>query len=119
LRYSGHYPHLRFLWRAPCFIKIVFTLTWDIPVLNTFHYGDKYRIDSIELRNLDVKSLRKVSERVTKYYKEAYNFQPRENPFNFIPEKKREQTRSLIKSMIEALDLIRFHPVKSAKTLLR
>jgi len=112
LQYCGHshLPHLPFIWKIPCYVKIIFTFTSipDIEPLNN--------LSRFELEHLDNESLMKISETIITLYQRAYNFKPDRNPFDLIP---RDKTRLFIKGMIEALDLMCFHSDRPVEELLR
>ena len=112
LQYCG-YSHLPFIWKIPCYVKIIFTFTpipWilDRDPLNT--------LSNFELEHLDNASLKKISETIVKLYQKAYNFHPNEDIFDLVP---KDKTRLFIKGMIETLDLMRFHSDKSVEELLK
>ena len=109
LQYCGH-SHLPFIWKIPCYVKIIFTFTSipDIEPLNN--------LSRFELEHLDNESLMKISETIITLYQRAYNFKPDRNPFDLVP---RDKTRLFIKGMIEALDLMCFHSDKPVEKLLR
>ena len=64
--------------------------------------------------------MKNIAKKVKLYYEESYEIQinriTSNELFNKIP---RDKTRLFIKGLVEALDLIRFHPDKHVEELLR
>lgn len=112
LQYCG-YSHLPFIWRIPCYVKIIFTFT-PIPWIS--YREPLNNLSRVELEHLDNESLMKISETIITLYQRAYNFKPDRNPLDLVS---RDKTRLFIKGMIETLDLMRFHSDKSVEELLK
>ena len=114
LQYCGRLQ-LPFIWKIPCNVKIIFAFapTWVLskePLNN---------IIDLRLDNLDRKVLPKISRSINNLYKTAYNFEYN-NDLSYIQSRiPMDKTRKFIKGVIEALDLMRFHPNKPVEELLK
>jgi len=116
LQYCG-YSHLPFIWKIPCYVKIILTFTsTSIPWI--LYREPLNNLNKFELECLDNESLMKISNAILNLYQKAYNFKPNRDQvakaFNLIP---KDKTRLFIKGMIETLDLMRFHSDKSVEEL--
>ena len=112
LQYCG-YSRDPFTWKIPCYVKIIFTFT---PILWILDRKPLNNLNKLELEHLDNESLMKISKTIINLYQKAYNFQPNKDYFDLVP---KDKTRLFIKGMIEALDLMRFHSDKSVEALLK
>jgi len=112
LQYCG-YLQLPFIWKIPCYVKIIFAFT---PVYWILESEPLKKVEKFELEHLNTEYLVKISEKITTIYKQAYNFQRNTNIFGAISG---DSTRRFIKELVEALDLMRFHPDKQIKELLK
>jgi len=113
LQYCG-YSQLPFIWRSPCYVKLIFTFT---PVPWILNRNPLNNVDKLELEHLSINSLQEMSRRISELYEQAYGFRSTvKSILEFLP---RDKTRLFIKGMVEALDLMRFHPDKSVEELLR
>lgn len=116
LQYCGH-STIRFLWKKPCYVKIIFAFVPPEILGNNELLELLREITQIEIENIDEKSLKKIFDKISSLYSQAYNV-PEINTdvFKKIPN---DKTRRFIKGLIEALDLIRFHPDRKIEELLR
>ncbi len=125
LRYCG-FPKdnpIRFAWRLPSYLKVIFAFTppWEDyeSKLDIKKFNIKMEGRVLDIEPLSENALKKIFEKITSMYEDAYNRLDR-NKINelleFIP---RGKTRLFIKGVIEALDLKRFHPEKDWRELLR
>ncbi len=114
LQYCG-YKQLSFIWKIPCNVKIVFAFapSW---VLNKEPLNS---LENFELENLDERSLIEISSNIIKLYQRAYDFQANVNSNYFNDLIPKDKTRMFIKSIIDLLDLMRFHSDKSIEELLK
>jgi len=110
LQYYGR-SRLPFIWKVPCHVKIIFTLT---PTPKIVDRDPLNSLSRFEIEHLDNKSLMEISKAIFTFYKKAYNFCPDRDCLDLIPESK---TRLFIKGTVELLDLMRFHPDKALREL--
>ena len=113
LHYCGHLRYLGFVWEIPCHVKIIFNLT------EIFEREPLNNIPRIELYHIHKNSLMDISKAIFELYQGAYGLQLNNVQLSHIFDLiSKDNTRLFIKGMVEALDLIRFHPSKPLKTLL-
>jgi hypothetical protein len=111
LQYCGRY-RIRYLWKEPCCVKIIFAFTPDFQILEKEPLNT---IEKIELGHLNHENLVNISEIITALYNQAYSIQMNTNNLKNIPA---DKTRIFIKGVVESLDLVRFHPDKPIEELL-
>jgi hypothetical protein len=111
LQYCGR-SQLPFTWKTPCHLKTLFAFT---PSGEVFRREPLNNIEKYKIKHIETKYLTNVSERIIALYDTAYNSQTNADIFEYIP---KDNTRKFIKGLIEALDLIRFHPDRSIDELL-
>ena len=115
LQYCG-YSRLPFIWNIPSYVKIIFTFT-SIPwILYKLSFNNLKPFEITPIKN---ETLMKISEQIVNLYQIAYKFHLNKDQvvktFGLI---RKDKTRSFIKDMVEALDLMRFYPDKSIEELL-
>ena len=114
LQYSNIYP-CNYIWRTPCNLKLLLAFT---PNETLFSFNPLNELDIFQLENLNKKTLQKIASEVATIYKRAYQFSTSKTiPLHLIEHI--NSTRLYIKSIVEILDLIRFHPSKELDVLLR
>lgn len=119
LIYSGHFP-IPYLYRIPSYLKVVFAIT---PAVLTAEFR-KWRstVPLLELDSLEIDDLRRLFDTFVKHYQWVYRihidpadrrryFRILLNGYGYI------STRIFIKSMVELLDFIRFHPGSGVETI--
>lgn len=114
LQYGGHFPYLRYLWRAPTNIKLIFAFA---PSYNILYKEPLNTLRKIEIKNLDEKHLEEISESIIRFYEYAYNFKLKQK--NVLKRVPKDKTRMFIKGLVEALDLLRFYPNEKIEELLK
>ncbi len=104
----------RYLWKNPCWVKLLFAFT---PNDELFKTQPLKKIEVTELNHLGFDTLQEIASEIAYIYKQAYNFKTdKKVPLNFL---KKKSTRFFIKSIVEILDLIRFHPQKQVIELVK
>jgi len=79
------------------------------------------RLSRLELNQLDPRTLQEIATEITTFYYQAYNYQTDKERSQLPSEllKNYDATRLFIKSLVEILDLTRFHPKKPLSELLQ
>lgn len=114
LQYGGHFPYLRYLWRAPTNIKLIFAFA---PSYNILDKEPLNALRRIEIKNLGEKYLDEISKSVVRFYEYAYDFKIEQK--NILKRVPKDKTRMFIKGIVEALDLIRFYPNEKLEDFLK
>jgi len=124
LQYCG-YLQLPFVWRIPCHVKTIFAFTpiHEILEREPLNNVEKFEIES--LTNIDIR--KKIFVNIEILYSKAYNFKINKDLseqlfhkiLDFLNKSHKNHTRYFIKAVVEAFDLMRFHPDKPAEELLR
>ncbi len=112
LRYGGRKKHLLpFTWGETSHVKMLFSFVPEIvEVVNTTIIHDDeiwQQIRKIELSPLDERDFMELSENIRAMYARAYHYSA---PESIEPVLKRDKTRRFVKSVVEALDVMRFNP---------
>lgn len=117
LQYHNRLPY-QYIWKIPCYVRIVLGFTPYEALLNRRPLNQLKRL---ELNQLDHNALQQIATEIATFYYQAYNFIADETRLNLPSEllKTYDSTRLYIKSLIEILDLIRFHPNKPLFELLQ
>lgn len=107
LRYCGHSKgDLRFIWRIPCFVKLIFAFTPDETCLSEDYLRG---ISTIELQPLKEKDLQQLAQKLVKDYEIAYQSNCTKISVEEILKhcNRKEKIRLFVKELIEILDLVR------------
>jgi len=113
LQYCGHLPNLRYIWKFPTNLKLIFAFS---PSYNILEKEPISTLRKIEIRHIEEKYLREMIKSIIHIYEVAYEFKVRNR--SFIEKLPTNKTRIFIKSLIEALDLMRYYPNESLEKLL-
>ena len=117
LHYCGRGRLLPFLWKYPCHINILFAF---VPHEILYYKEPLTSVKKLEIENIEEDSFKKIFERISSSYRQAYNSHDLNGDiFENIPKDNTHNTRKLIKACVEACDLIRFHPNNEIEELLR
>lgn len=114
LQYCGHFPYLRYLWRVPSNLKFIFAFA---PSYNILEKEPLSTLRKIEIRHISEKYFGEILRSIVSFYENAYNFKVKQK--NVLERVPRDKTRTLIKGLVEALDLMRFYPDEELKELLK
>lgn len=101
LQYYGFRTDIRFAWRIPSNLKLVFAFTPG----NLVNEPPFDSVERIELEHLRAHHFNELLEKIKAIYKEAYDFEVTNEDlrkFEFPP-----HTRSFIKACVEAMDILR------------
>jgi len=117
LQYNNRLPY-QYIWKTPCSVRIVLGFTPYEALLNRRPLNQLKRL---ELNQLDHNALQQIATKIATFYYQAYNFIADETRLKLPSKllKTYDSTRLYIKSLIEILDLIRFHPNKPLFELLQ
>jgi hypothetical protein len=102
------------LWRVPSNLKFVFAFA---PSYNILEKEPLSTLRKIEIRPISEKYFGEILRSVVSFYENAYNFKVKQK--NVLERVPRDKTRTLIKGLVEALDLMRFYPDEELKELLK
>jgi len=117
LHYCGRGKLLPFLWKRPCYINILFAF---VPHEILYEKKPINTVRQLEIENIGEDALKKIFETISYSYKLAYDsYDLNGDVFDKIPKDNTYNTRKFIKTCVEALDLIRFHPNNEREELLR
>ncbi|EHQ36069.1 hypothetical protein Metlim_1980 [Methanoplanus limicola DSM 2279] len=120
LRYCGQnrqqYPYI---WMDKSHVKLLFSfvpgmidsLSDESPLTKEVR-----NLRVIEIIDLDRYEMAKLLKKIVDAYEKAYSFKTKYNPNQKLPT---EKTRIFVKSTVEALDLLRFHPEKDPEEFLK
>ena len=120
LRYCGQnrqqYPYL---WMNKSHVKLLFSfvpgmissLSDESPLT-----GEVKKLEVIPITDLDIYEMAELLKKIVDAYEKAYGFKTTYNPNQKLPTAK---TRIFVKSTVEALDLMRFHPEKDPEEFLK
>jgi hypothetical protein len=117
LQYNNKLQH-QYIWKIPCSVRIVMGFT---PYETLLSKKPLNRLSRLELNKLDPKALQEIATEITTFYYQAYNYQTDKERSHLPSEllKNYDATRLYIKSLVEILDLTRFHPKKPLNELLQ
>lgn len=111
LRYCGQKMIVPYLWEEKSHVKIMFSfIPYIIPiVLEKIIQDDRIcsRIPIIELEELNEDHLIELYDKIQRLYEVAYAFT---SPNHIIDSLPKDKTRLFVKSVVEALDVMRFNP---------
>jgi hypothetical protein len=100
-----------FLWQEESHVKILFSFTpYIVPFVyeNIIHDEEVCRkIPEIALEELQEKDLDLLYHKINALYDSAYEFSSQNSIFPILP---KDKTRLFVKSVVEALDVMRFNP---------
>ncbi|UUX92638.1 ATP-binding protein [Methanoplanus endosymbiosus] len=120
LKYCGQnrqqYP---FLWMDKSHVKLLFSfvpgmidsLSDESPLT-----AEVKKLEPILIIDLDIYERAELLKKIVDAYTKAYGFKTAYNPNEGLPT---EKTRIFVKSIVEALDLLRFHPKKDPEEFLK
>jgi hypothetical protein len=110
LIYGGRRP-CSFLWSERSHVKILFSFTpYIVPFVYEDIIGDEAvcrKIPEITLEELREEDLDLLYHKINSLYDTAYEFSSQNSIFPILP---KEKTRLFVKSVVEALDIMRFNP---------
>lgn len=117
LQYNNKFP-CQYIWKTPCSVRIVMGFT---PYETLLSKKPLNRLSRLELNQLDPSALQEIATEITTFYYQAYNYQTDKERSQLPSEllKNYDATRLFIKSLVEILDLTRFHPKKPLSELLQ
>lgn len=111
LRYCGQKLIVPYLWEEKSHVKIMFSfIPYIIPiVLEKIIHDDHLcsRIPIIELEELSEDHLMELYDKIQRLYEIAYSSPSPNHIIDFLP---KDKTRLFVKSVVEALDVMRFNP---------
>ena len=120
LKYCGQnrqqYP---FLWMDESHVKLLFSF---VPGMisslcdDSALAGEVKRLEVITVVDLNIYERANLLKKIVEAYEKAYGFKTKYNPNQKLPT---EKTRIFVKSIVEALDLLRFHPKKDPEEFLK
>jgi len=111
LRYCGQKMIVPYLWEEKSHVKIMFSfIPYIIPIVFEKIIQDDHlcsRIPIIELEELSEDHLIELYDKIQRLYEIAYAFPSPNHIIDFLP---KDKTRLFVKSVVEALDVMRFNP---------
>ena len=114
LRYPGMMRYLRYIWRAPCDIKLVLAFA---PAYGVLEKAPINKMEWLGLSHLRKNYLKEIFARIVSIYEAAYRSRvEKKDILAMIPA---TNTRLFIKAAVEALDLVRFYPHDTLRNLLK
>ncbi len=125
MQYCG-FMHLPFIWKIPSSVKNIFTFTAPIPLIlerKPLNNVERFEIESLT----DIDILKKIFRNIEILYSKAYSFKINKDlseqlfhkVLDFLNKSHNSHIRYFIKAVVEAFDLMRFHPDKSIEELFR
>ncbi|NLM28991.1 MAG: DUF2791 family P-loop domain-containing protein [Methanomicrobiales archaeon] len=119
LRYPGYRMYqLPYIWKKETGMKIVFAFVpefFESLAHDRAAYLAISRMPSLNIEPLSHTEHAHLFRQIVDIYREAYYFEPQRIAFELLP---KEKTRVFVKAVVEALDLMRFHPGQDLQDLI-